>query len=1063
MRSLLRNSSTSPRGGCGSRRLFQRVLTGVALVCLAHPAHAVDPDRAISQYSRDHWGSDKGFPGGSVSAIAQTADGYLWIGTERGLVRFDGLNFDVFGYAIPSSLPIGPIQGLMADADGSLWIVLQSTQILRYHNGKFELGRGEAEFGITSVSRRGDGTVLLSSLALGTLAYRAGKYEILTSPSQLAPPETTANGEADTRNTRLSWAIGFRPQRFADPNSPVTAMAETSDGKVWLGTRDKGLFYMSQGHVFPAGKWMPNSQINCLLVFENQELWIGTDRGMMRWNGTAVTSSGVPDALRHARVFSMIRDHNSNIWVGTADGLIRVNPHGVSADRAGLQASRAVTALFEDREGNLWTGGLSGIQRLRDSVFVTYSLADGLPSERNGPVYVDQQGRTWFAPLEGGLYWTKGRQHGSVTEGGLARDVVYSISGRENELWVGRQSGGLTLLRTSGGSFTAKTYTQADGLAQNSVYAVYQSRDGTVWAGTLGSGVSALRNGRFTTYTAANGMSSNTVSSITESPDGTVWFATSNGLNALSNGRWRVFTVKDGLPAADLNCVLADSGGILWIGSTAGIAFLASDHVQVPLGLPDPLREPVFGIAEDRNGWLWITTSNHILRVKRNGLLTSGSSDTNVHEYRLTDGLLGTEGVRRHQSVFADPTGKIWFSMNRGLSVVDPNQATGSSAPALVHIETVTVDGTAVDPQIPIRFSSARQRVTFGYTGLNLSNSERVEYRYRLDGFDRDWSEPAATQMAIYTNIDPGTYNFRVMASNSIGQWNGAEAAVGLEVTPTLWQTWWFRLGLLLCAGLATLAVYRLRMHEVTRLLNARFEERLAERTRIAQDLHDTLLQGVLSASMQLHVGVDQLPDDSPARATLNRVLHLMAHVIEEGRNTLQGLRSSIESPDDLTTAFSRVPQELGKPEGIDFRVIVEGPSLSLRSLIRDDVYNIGREALVNAFRHSQASTIEVELEYSPTLFSVIVRDNGCGIHPKMIESGRDGHWGLSGMRERAERIGATFKVMSGPGSGTEVELRVPGEIAFESKASRPASKWFGGWNQRRAEKTDQAQERRVG
>jgi ligand-binding sensor domain-containing protein len=284
-------------------------------VCAAPPAHAIDPDRAISQYIRDQWGSDKGFPGGSVSAIAQSADGYLWIGTDKGLIRFDGLNFQLFPLAVPSSLPIGPIQGLMADAEGNLWIVLQSTQILRYHDGRFELGRGEAEFGITSVSRRGDGTVLLSSLALGTLAFRSGKYEILMSPSELSPPEASATTEADTRNTRLSWAIGFRPQRLAPPNSAVTAMTETPDGRVWLGTRDKGLFYMSEGRVFPVGKGLTNTQINCLLAFENRDLWIGTDSGMVRWNGTEVTSSGVPDALRHMQVFSMIRDRNSNIWV----------------------------------------------------------------------------------------------------------------------------------------------------------------------------------------------------------------------------------------------------------------------------------------------------------------------------------------------------------------------------------------------------------------------------------------------------------------------------------------------------------------------------------------------------------------------------------------------------------------------------------------------------------------------------------------------------------------------------------------------------------------------------
>jgi signal transduction histidine kinase/ligand-binding sensor domain-containing protein len=876
-------------------------------------------------------------------------------------------------------------------------------------------------------------------------------------------PEATATTEADTRNTRLSWAIGFRPQRFAEPNSAVTAMAETADGKVWLGTRDKGLFYMSQGQVFAAGKGLPTSKVNCLLTTENPELWIGTDGGMVRWNGAEVSSAGVPPALRHSQVLSMIRDRNSNIWVGTSGGLIRVNAQGVSVDRGRPATGRKVTALFEDREGNLWIGGPWGIQHLRDSAFVTYSRADGLPSESNGPVYVDPEGRTWFAPLKGGLYWTEGRQVESVMDAGLAQDVVYSISGRENGLWLGRQKGGLTLLRGIGGTVTSKTYTQVDGLAENSVYAVHQGRDGTVWAGTLSSGVSALRNGRFTTYTTANGMSSNTVTSIAESPDGTMWFATPNGLNVLSKGQWRVFTVRDGLPSADLNCVLADSTGVLWIGSTAGIAFLTSDHVQVPIGVPEPLHEQIFGIAEDRNGWLWIATLYHVLRVKRSGLLRSGSSDADVREYGLTDGLLGTEGVKRHQSVLADPQGRIWFSMNRGLSVVDPARATASPVPALVHVESVLVDGTAIDPQIPVRISSARQRIAFSYTGLSLSNSERVRYRYRLEGFDRDWSEPTTIRTAIYTNLSPGSYHFRVIASNSDGLWNSTEAALPFAVEPMWWQTLWIRLSVLLLGGFIIFAFYRSRLHGLARQYNMRLEERLAERTRIAQDLHDTLLQGVLSASMQLHVAVDQLAEDSPARPIMTRVLQLMGQVIEEGRTTLRGLRSSIETPHDLTASFSRIPQELGWEDGIDFRVVVEGPSMPLRTVIRDDVYSIGREALVNAFRHSRASSIEVQLEYAANHLGVIIRDNGCGIDPEMLKSGREGHWGLSGMRERAERIGARVKVMSRPGAGTEVEVRVPGDVAFESNSSSSASKWLGGWRQRRAETTDRAPKRRVG
>lgn len=278
-----------------------------------------------------------------------------------------------------------------------------------------------------------------------------------------------------------------------------------------------------------------------------------------------------------------------------------------------------------------------------------------------------------------------------------------------------------------------------------------------------------------------------------------------------------------------------------------------------------------------------------------------------------------------------------------------------------------------------------------------------------------------------------------------------------------LWQRWWFPLVCLIGGAAVIFGAHRLRLHQMSKGLQLRFEERLAERTRVAQELHDTLLQGVLSASMQLHVAVDQLPEDSPVLPGLNRVLQLMGQVVDEGRNTLRGLRSSIDTAHDLKSSFSRIPQELGTHEGIDFRVVVEGPSMPLRSIIRDEVYSIGREALVNAFRHSRASSIDVQLEYAANQLRILVRDDGCGIDPKVLQSGRDGHWGLSGMRERAERIGGKFKVLSRAGGGTEVELCVPSEIAFGTHSASSASKWFTGLYQRRAETTRRAPKQRVG
>jgi signal transduction histidine kinase/ligand-binding sensor domain-containing protein len=1039
----LRNSNISPDVRTMRRRLRISLLAGLALVCCASHVQALDPNRILSQYMREHWGSEKGFTGGAVTALAQTSDGYLWIGTEKGLIRFDGFNFLNFSQATPTTLPIGPVRALTSDSQGNLWILLQSTKILRYHEGKFELGREVAEFGITSLLKRREGSVLFASLAFGPLTYHSGKFELLNPPSEPPNPAPGATEvTTDELSSRLSWATGVTPHRFAEPNSAVISMAETSDGKVWLGTRDKGLFYISQGRVVAVETGLSDARINCLLALENQVLWIGTNKGVLRWDGSKVTSTEVPLALRHLNVLSMIRDRDSNFWLGTPGGLIRANADGVALDASNPQTPILVTSLFEDREGNIWAGNPAGIERLRDSAFVTYSAA-GLQSESSGPVYVDQTERVWFAPFEGGLHWLKGEKSGNVTNDRLSQDVVYSIAGARDELWIGRQQGGLTHLRYAGGSLTAKTYTEADGLAQNSVYAVFQGHDGTVWAGTLSGGVSEFRNGHFTTYTTAKGLTSDTVTSIAETSGGAIWFATPNGLNSLSGGHWRSLGIREGLPSQNVNCLLADSADLLWIGTSSGIAYLISGQVQVPTTVPASLREQVLGIAEDKMGWLWISTSSHVLRVKRDKLLSNSVSEADVREYGLEDGLHGTEGVKRQQSVFADPRGKIWFSMNRGISVVDPSRAISSSAPAMLHIEEISSDGNPVTLNGSVQLAGGHRRMTFTYSALSLSVPERIRFKYKLEGVDEGWSRPVAERQVTYNNLGSGPYRFRVIASNSDGLWNSAESGVSFKIQPAYWQTWWFRLSGLLACVLAILLFVRLRMSALAAQMNMRFEERLAERTRIAQELHDTLLQGFMSASMQLHVADDRLSADSPAKPLLGRVLQLMGRVIDEGRNTVRGLRSPDIVRQNLEEEFSRIQKDLAISTQSEFRVIVEGAPRQMRPVIHDEVYYIGREALANAFRHSGATEVIVEIEYTSSHLRILVNDNGCGMDPHVLNSGREGHWGLSGMRERAERIGGRLKVLSRASAGTEIHLSVPSRLAFEPEFSTRPRLWF--------------------
>ena len=1041
---LSTSSSTCHEDGRKSHWPFPCVVLLLAALSPFSPAQGLNLNSEVSQYARERWGEKQGFPGDDVTAFAQTADGYLWVGTKKGLIRFDGLDFRVFPQAVPETFQIGAVQALTTDSGGNLWILLEGSQILRFHNGKFELGRDGAEFAVSAIGTRRDGAALFASLTgLGTLTFDGEKFEVLASQANNLPTReamVAVQGDDDLF-ARFNWAAGVAEDRVA--GSAVVAIAETTDGKIWLATRDHGFSYLFDGRISEAGEGTISGKTTCLLPLDNGEMWIGTDQGVLRWDGTKLTQLGVPARLRRAEVHALLRGRGSNIWVGTAKGLIRADRDGLLYDANIPGDTGTVSALFEDREGNVWVGRSSGIERLRDSLFVTYSVGDGM-SDSTGPIYVDEDERTWFAPLEGSLHWLKGTETGAITNNSLSEDVVYSIAGQKHELWIGRQRGGLTRLVYGPKAITTRTYTETDGLAQNSVYAVYPSQDGTVWSGTLSGGVSKLKDGHFTNYTRADGLTSNTVTSIAEGTDGSMWFGTPEGLSELSKNGWRNYTVRDGLISPDIRCLLQDSTGVLWIGTAGGLAFLRNGRVRTLRGTQEWLREPIFGIVEDRHGWLWVATRTLVLRAELNSL-TGGQAlnDSDFRQYGRDDGLRGTEGVRRFRSVVKDSQGNVWFSTNRGLSMVNPDRDTVKSLPAFLRIEAVLVDGNEVNLGQPIRVPPGQQRIGFHYVGLSLANPERVHYRYRLDGFDRGWSEAVSNREATFANLSPGTYRFRVMCSNSDGIWNTEDASIDFSVLPAFYQTNWFRT-LCLIGFLALLwSIYQLRLRQLARQFNMRLEERVGERTRIARELHDSLLQGFQGLMFRLQAVRDMLPGRaSEAMRALDIALERGDKAIAEGRDTVSDLREPIMGDSDIPQALTALGKELAQQSGNRsvpcVRVLLEGKQRELNPILRDEIYQIAREALRNAFRHARAQKIEAEITYSDSEFLLNVRDDGGGIDSEVANQGeRAGHWGLPGMRERSKGFGGKLEVWSEHGAGTEIELSVPGAIAYGKSEPR--------------------------
>ena len=987
----------------------------VALITAAtsgfHPAWALDARTAATQYARQQWGPDDGFSIGQVSSIAQTPDGYLWIGGEDGLVAFDGEKFQSFPRSGESG--ITHVLGLSTDQQGALWIWMGGANILRYSNGSFtnvsnELGL--PDINVTALSGDSQGGVLMSTLGQKIVEYNNGRVR------------------------QIGWT--------GIPNTLMIALATTPDGRVWVGTRDYGLSYIENGRVVSLSGSNAPKKINFLLARGRNDLWVGTDEGLFLWSGSSLLRLFGSGAFNGSQILSMVQDRDGNLWCGTTTGLFRIGK--AESNRLTVQGpllNQSITALFQDREGGLWIGTAGTLRYWKDFPFGQITRRSGVPAWLGAPVYVDGQNTVWVASSEGGLY--------QVGESGVSRckpevfgnDVVYSLSGRDGDIWAGRQNGGITHLRRSAGGITSQTFTAADGLGQNTVFSVFEAQDGTVWAGTLSAGLSRFKDGRWSTVTTADGLPSDAVSAITEDSGGDLWVGTPNGLASLSNNHWRVYNQRDGLPSDDITSVLPDlerdGSPIVWVGTARGLAIFRSGKIESLHSDSDVMHEPIWGMTRDRSGHVWLSTPNHLVRITRSQLLTGTIDSINVRVYGHTDGVDQPGGIRRTRCIATDLSGRVWAATTGGLVSTTLAYMRHPAVPTIVDIVSIVVDTGAVDLQSH-RIPASQRRIVFNYNGLNFSALERIRFRYRLDGYDKEWSDPVASRQAVYTHLDPGTYRFRVVASNEEGQWNSAEASVPLFIEPAVWQTRWFQFVCVLAALLLSWCVYMYRMRQIAAHNSLIFEERLAERMRIAQDLHDTLLQSFHALMLRFQAVSNMLPSQpSDAKQMLDTAIDRAAGALTESRDAVQKLRAPSSGSSDLAEVLTQLGNELrgGHSDTAaipSFRVLVEGLPQRINSIVRDDLYRIGREAIGNAFRHARAGRIEVELRYEPHALSLRVRDDGVGIDSRLLARGsRDGHWGLPGMRERTIGLGGRFAVWSELHQGTEVEATIPGRRAY--------------------------------
>ncbi|HLG59555.1 MAG TPA: two-component regulator propeller domain-containing protein [Vicinamibacterales bacterium] len=991
-------------------RIRIRLSASIALILLCSAsALATNLSLDVAQYAHTTWtlrnSAFKGYP----RSLVQTADGYLWLATEQGVLRFDGVRF--MPWRSPDTLPKGFVVKLLAGRDGSLWTGLD-TGLARLKDGRLRLYPALANQYVSSLLEDRGGVIWVGTSAglggSGTLcAIRGEDVECYGQDGRFGR-FVLSLFEDNQRNLWVGAGTGLWKWHAATPTLhsvayplEIHSVTESADGTV-LAAMNREIQQLKAGVLEPYRLGaMRDLKPTVLLRDRLGALWIGTqDQGLLHVHHGRVDSYGRTDGLSGDFVTDILEDREGNVWVATLGGLDRFRHFTVATitRRQGLSSDSVVSALAS-RDGSLWLGTLNGLNRWRDGQVRVYGSADGLHSNTVGSLYEDGQGRVWVSSPSGLAYLQDNRVNRVET---VQSKYVHAMMGdRAGNLWISDQDRGLYSVRDGRVSHITPWSVFENRIART--LALDPSRGG-LWLGFFQGGLVYFENDTIhASYSVADGLGRGEVTSLQFGHDGALWVATRGGLSRVKDGRAATLTSRNGLPCDSVHWVIEDAVNSLWLYSACGLVHIARSEIEA-----------------------WTRDGNRTIEVA-------------VHDD--TDGVRTlTEAGSYGPKVTRTPDGQLWFTTYDGASVIVPGQLPFNSIVPPVHIEQVTADRVAHDPAHNLRLPPAVRDLRIDFTALSLIAPEEVRFRYKLEGRDLDWVDAGNRREAFYTDLGPDAYRFRVIASNNDSVWNEEGAILDFSIAPAFYQTTVFRVAVGL-VGIALLwTAYWLRLRSVAAQMNVRFEERLSERTRIAQELHDTLLQGFVSTSMQLHV-LEGEAAGHPIASKLARILQHVVQVIEEGRRTVHGLRSGSDDDDRLERALTRDLEDFGHNRQIEARVIVEGKPRPLHPIARNEAYRISREAIANAFRHAQPTRVEVAVEYGARDLRVIVRDDGGGIEPELVQTGRLGHWGIPGMRERADKIAATLTIRSRVKAGTEVELLVPGQVAYQALESKRSQK----------------------
>ncbi|MBI2837778.1 MAG: hypothetical protein HYX75_05660 [Acidobacteria bacterium] len=993
------------RGSGGNILGCAIVVTGrvglvLLLACaLAPSAAALDPNRALTQYALEWWDLDKGLPQNTILAITQTSDGHIWFGTQEGLVRFDGSRMVVFDR---TSLGDSYVRALCADPDGSLWIGTEGGRLAHYRAGRFEV-LSQPGKPVRAILRDHDGVLWIgTSQGGGLLRYVNGTFTALTTKDGL------------TDNTILS-------------------LYEDRDGALWIGTRQGGLVRRvgSQFSALTTRDGLSSDAVAALCEDGKGGLWIGTfGGGLNHLSGGRIEILGTESSLPDNRVISLLRDRQGNVWAGTSErGLVRLSGGALSAFASRENPTiRGVHSLFEDREGSLWVGtATGGLCKFRDGTIIPFASEEGLPDDSVWGVHADRSGAVWIATGSHGVVeYRDGRFTDWNVRRGLASDAAISIyEDRAGALWFGTNGGGLSCLR--GGRITPVR--MSDGPADQVVTAICEEEDGTLWVGTAGTGLYRLKSGKFTVFGPDSGFASRIVFAVITDRRGDVWSGTSGaGLVRYSNGQFTSFAEKDGLLSNRVLTIYADRENTIWCGTDGGGLVRCKDgKLGVVTSEQGLFVNNVLQILEDDFGRMWMNTNKGIFWVRKSEvaeLLSGTRSRIKSYSYDRADGMKNIEGNGGFQPAGCKSRdGRLWFPTLKGLVVVDPAHLRLNDQPPPVVIEDVVVDGKSVLAGGDLRLPPGTEKLELHYAGLSYANSKRVAFKYQLEGYEESWVDAGSRRVAYYTRLRPGPYRFVVIACNEDGVWNTTGATQSLILLPRFYQTRLFAGFIALLTIGAGWGLHLLRANSI----RARFRAILADRARIAREIHDSLSQCLTGISIQLH-GIAQTMQGDPeaARRHMDLASHLVRNGLAESRLVVWDLRPHALEDRDLSRALEDLARLATSGTGIEVMVKSEGSIIPLPARVEAAMLRIGQESITNAVKHARCHSVHVTVSHSSNAVSLRVRDDGCGFDAVHGRGPESGHFGLAGMRERAEQLGGTLSISSAPGDGTEVGVILP-------------------------------------